>query len=318
MLQKDRFITKPVVSIIIPCYNYGRFLSETLESVLKQTYENWECIIIDDGSNDNTGEIALKYKNKDTRFKYIHQCNEGTSPAKNKGLQHATGTLIHFLDADDLIAPKKLELNVEFLLDNPLVDLIYGNAKYFETNKPTKYYRGLDLSDNIWMPCVSGKDEHILKHLMVFNIMVISAPLIRRNLINHTGFFNIGLRGFEDWEFWIRCALNKGYFKYDDSSEVLTFIRVHPSNAQKNELMMVENEIKLRKLLNQHNALSTDLKKINYPLYLQVKKRRAYKLIKSGKWKNGFSEIVGLLKLKKGAWFLCRNSFMWIKNNIKV
>jgi glycosyltransferase involved in cell wall biosynthesis len=172
----------PLVSVIIPCYNYGHFLCETLENILQQTYQNLECIIVDDGSTDNTNEIVQSYITKDARFRYFRQTNKGTSSAKNNGIRIATGEFIQFLDADDLLNKKKLEVQVLFLINNPDVDIIYGDVRYFDIDNPTRRSKSLDLKDQAWMPNVSGKDEVILKPLLINNIMVISAPLIRRKV----------------------------------------------------------------------------------------------------------------------------------------
>ena len=102
-----------LVSIIIPCYNQGLFLEETLQSVFNQIYTNWECLIVNDGSADNTEEIALSWTDKDSRFRYFLKKNEGVSSARNFGLHKAKGDFIQFLDSDDLIAEDKISLSIE-------------------------------------------------------------------------------------------------------------------------------------------------------------------------------------------------------------
>ena len=103
--------SSPLVSIIIPCYNQAKFLQETLQSVNHQTYSNWECIIINDGSPDNTEEIALEWCYKDVRFKYFKKENGGLSSARNFGILHARGDLILPLDADDKISKNYLSIS---------------------------------------------------------------------------------------------------------------------------------------------------------------------------------------------------------------
>lgn len=95
------------ISVIIPCYNQGHFLPDAIDSVLQQTYSNWECIIVDDGSSDNTSEIGNNFTKKDNRFKYVYKSNGGLSSARNKGLELASGKWIQFLDADDVLEPAK-------------------------------------------------------------------------------------------------------------------------------------------------------------------------------------------------------------------
>ena len=102
----------PLVSVIIPCYNYALYLPESVGSIIKQTYSNWECIIVDDGSTDNTKEVVQQLCAKDDRIKYFLQSNSGPTVARNYGLAVAKGDLIQFLDADDLIENPKIEKQV--------------------------------------------------------------------------------------------------------------------------------------------------------------------------------------------------------------
>ena len=119
-----------MVSIIIPCYNQGEFLNETLESVFNQTYSNWECLIINDGSTDNTEEIANEWVNKDSRFIYYYKKNAGVSATRNFGLQNVKGAFIQFLDADDLLANEKLSVSVNTIMLNK-VEVVCTNYLVF-------------------------------------------------------------------------------------------------------------------------------------------------------------------------------------------
>ena len=113
----------PLISVIIPAYNAEQFLDETLESVLSQTYENWECIIVNDGSTDNTESIAKKWCEKDARFCYFYKENSGVSDTRNLGIKEARGEYIAFLDADDLYMPNFLDVCLENLVEKD-VDLV--------------------------------------------------------------------------------------------------------------------------------------------------------------------------------------------------
>ena len=99
-----------LVSVIIPCYNQAQYLPDALGSVLAQTYPHWECIVVNDGSPDNTEEVAQQWCEKDNRFRYLHKQNGGLSSARNAGLDAAKGDYIQFLDADDAIHSEKLEI----------------------------------------------------------------------------------------------------------------------------------------------------------------------------------------------------------------
>ena len=104
-----------LVSIITPCYNGAKYITETIESVLGQTYQEWEMFIIDDGSKDNSAEIIKVYKEKDNRITYIYQENAGSAAARNNGIKHANGQYIALLDADDLWEPEFLEKQIIFM-----------------------------------------------------------------------------------------------------------------------------------------------------------------------------------------------------------
>ena len=121
----------PIVSIIIPAYNSGNYLAETLGSVLSQTYSDWECIILDDGSTDNTFSIAQEYSKKDNRFYYFHQTNQGPAVARNNAIRRSIGEYILPLDADDLISNSYIEKASEYLTTHPEATLVYSKANFF-------------------------------------------------------------------------------------------------------------------------------------------------------------------------------------------
>ena len=130
---------KPLVSIIIPCFNQGTFLVYALQSLLAQTINEWECIIIDDGSMDNSAEVAASYCRNDKRFHLIQQPNSGSAVARNKGLSVAEGEYIQFLDADDLLNSDKLRLQSEYMTANK-IDVSYTLNAYFHSMKELGEY----------------------------------------------------------------------------------------------------------------------------------------------------------------------------------
>src|SRR4028118_650117 len=126
-------MNSPLVSVVPPCYNYGAYLGETLESLIAQTYPHWECWVIDDGSTDNSADVAQTYAARDRRIRYVHQKNSGPAAARNAGLQRCTGDYIQLLDADDLLEPDKFRLQVELMEARPEVGLVYSNMLQFWT-----------------------------------------------------------------------------------------------------------------------------------------------------------------------------------------
>lgn len=128
-----------LVSIIMPSWNTGRFIAESIESVLAQTYKNWELLIVDDCSTDNTDEVVASFK--DTRIKYFkNEKNSGAALTRNRAMREAQGEWIAFLDSDDLWAPNKLEKQLGFMNDNGYVFSYHDFVKIDEESKPLNVY----------------------------------------------------------------------------------------------------------------------------------------------------------------------------------
>ncbi|MAM28749.1 MAG: hypothetical protein CMC13_06970 [Flavobacteriaceae bacterium] len=125
---------QPLVSIIIPTYNRAHLLGETLDSVLAQTYQNWECIVVDDGSEDHTQELLKQYRKKDNRFAFFERPSEkpkGANACRNIGLQNATGTYIIFFDSDDLMTPDHVAVKMNVLTEGTY-DYVIAKTKNFD------------------------------------------------------------------------------------------------------------------------------------------------------------------------------------------
>ncbi len=186
----------PKVSIIVPCYNQADYLPEALGSVLQQTCEQWECIVVNDGSEDTTEEVAQQWVKKDARFKYINIPNGGLSNARNTGIEAASGIYILPLDSDDKLGENYLELALDAFNNEPELKVVYCNAEKFGVeNKPWKL------------------KEFSLKQLAISNVIFCSA-LFRKKDWETAGGYDILMRyGWEDWEFWIALLKNGGKVK---------------------------------------------------------------------------------------------------------
>lgn len=172
------------ISIIVPCYNQAQYLDECLHSVVNQSFTEWECIIVNDGSTDNTTEIAKNWQEKDNRFKYISILNGGVANARNRGIELAENEWILPLDADDKISPNYLLLASEYFQSNP--KLIYGKAELFgEVNKP-------------W-----NLETYSYRQLLASNIIYVSS-LFKKSTWEKSRKFDSNLKaGLEDWDFWL-------------------------------------------------------------------------------------------------------------------
>lgn len=212
----------PLVSIIVPCYNQAQYLDECLQSVLDQTYKNWECIIINDGSPDDTEAVALEWCKKDERFIYLKQSNKGVSQARNLGIKNASGNFIQFIDGDDTLQPDKIKKQYLFLESNPQVDIVYGSSRYFFQDNNLNLFP-LHYSGTRPMVEVSFEDKHQTDVLFMTNICTICAGLYRKIIFNKVAFKDYI---YEDWIFHIECSLNKFVFHYENFDNSKTLIRM--------------------------------------------------------------------------------------------
>ncbi len=247
-MQSAKSVGETLVSIIVPTYNYGNLISETLTSIQSQTYENWECIVVDDGSTDNTAEVVARYAAKDSRISYIQQENRRQAAARNNGISKARGEYFQFLDADDLLEPEKLKQQVAFLDVSPDVDIVYANVRYFDDGNPTEL-RLSNVHDQAWMPLVSGAGEAILLRIVRNNIMPVNSPLIRRSTIEEVGSFDERLPPVEDWEYLIRCAATGKRFHYADEDGIRALVRTHPESSSSDPRRMLRAEILMRETI---------------------------------------------------------------------
>lgn len=205
----------PKVSVIIPAYNSMMFLPRTLESVLKQTFQDYEVIVVNDGSQDDIEDWIKAIDDK--RVRLISQLNQGQSAARNTGIKHSESEYIAFLDSDDLWEPQKLEKQVNVLDNNPDVGLVYAWVHELSTNDQIlkKVWRFSE-EGNIWKKLVQGNE-----------IACGSVPMIRRSCLDTVGEFYKFPFACEDWDLWLRIAAE---YPFKVIKEVLVYYRSNPSS----------------------------------------------------------------------------------------
>jgi GDPmannose 4,6-dehydratase len=236
----------PLVSVVVPTYNYGRFLGEMLDSLLAQTYQNWECVVIDDGSTDNTKEVVARYSETDGRIRYISQENRGQPAALNTGLRNFAGEYLQILDADDLIETRKLERQVESLEKHPEVDIVYSRALFFmEEEAGAREYEERALPSF----GVPGQSGEVLPEMLRSNIMTVNAPLVRRRTVEAVGLFDEELSPMQDWDYWLRCALAGARFQFMDEPGTRALVRVHSTSSSQNRVRMYTAGLLIRRKL---------------------------------------------------------------------
>lgn len=206
--------SNPLVTVVIPAFNPGSFLREAIRSVEDQTYENWEAVIIDDGSTEDLSWVD----DVSSRVRLIKQDNRGQPAARNAGITRAQGAFVAFLDADDVWAPRKLELQL-------------GAWQVGASMSATTFYRfsGEDRFAG-WAPNRGGHDD-----LLRGNGICVSSVVVDRELISGLGGFDERLRFAEDWDMWLRL-LKVGHLVPLDA--ILTGYRVHPGQISGRPLRM--------------------------------------------------------------------------------
>lgn len=219
---------KNLVSIIVPCYNQAQYLSETLDSVLAQSYTNWECIIVNDGSPDNTAEIAKQYCEKDKRFIYKYQQNSGVSVARNNGISISKGEYIQFIDSDDFLESDKINQQVRFLIENANVDIVYSPSRYFFDNQVGKDFFAIHPNGIVPTIEMTYEDTNQKEILSLRNVCTICASLYRRKVVELVGFKSVV---FEDWLFHFECSLLGFRFHFENFENSKSLIRL-TSNSQ--------------------------------------------------------------------------------------
>jgi len=205
----------PLISVVIPAYNAEQFLDETLESVLSQTYENWECIVVNDGSTDKTESIAKKWCEKDARFRYFYKENSGASDTRNLGIKKARGEYIAFLDADDLYMPNFLEICLENLVEKD-VDLVAPKMLEF-WDVQNEVIEDEDKKDYLY----SGKEGIAL---FLHSNRITMALLCKKSVMDEVGGFTWHKKA-EDLHCWLK-VLFAGYKIYR-LGEYYAYRRMH-------------------------------------------------------------------------------------------
>jgi glycosyltransferase involved in cell wall biosynthesis len=272
----------PKVSVIIPTYNRAKILPRTIESVLNQTFKDFELIIVDDGSTDNTKQTVGEFQKRDSRVKYIWQENFG-APAgpKNTGIKNAKGKYIAFLDDDDEWLPEKLERQIK-LFSNSSGNLGFVGCNILVVEEKTK-----KIIKKLKMP--SYPKEIFLKKLLEGNfIFTSSSILIKREVLNKVGLFDTNLKYADDWDLWLRISEN---FSFDFVPEYLLKYYIHQKGITINLKPFQEAE--------EHQYILEKYQKYyqKYPSIYSIHLRKlASRYCASGKMKEGRKYYLSSIK----------------------
>lgn len=232
----------PLVSVIIPTYNRAHLFGETIDSVLAQTYQNWECIVVDDGSTDNTKTIVAEYSKNDSRFQYFSRPNnkkKGANACRNYGLEKSKGDYIQWFDSDDLMHPKKLEIKIKYALSENADIVVDAHTTINRINLTNTPKLEIFESADFYVEYILGKKPVITNDVMVRRSMVASHR------------FDENLHKAQEYEFFSRLFEQK--LKYCFIDLPLTYYRESKDSISKNTSKgnpaQVESLIYLSKLL---------------------------------------------------------------------
>lgn len=238
------------VSVIIPTYNREATVGNSIQSVLNQTWQNFEIIVVDDGSTDNTCHVVEAFADDRIRYVCLEQ-NEGASRARNEGIRLAESEFIAFLDSDDEWLPAKLEKQMRVMLQAPeTVGLVYCRMKGTEENGATLICPELERP-------IEELQGNMLFSLLEKNAIGTPAMLVRKQCLEQTGGFDEGLRSLEDWELVLRIA---GKWEISFVDEILVEVHYSKGGVSRNSKGHVEARCymiaKYWELMAQRNILN--------------------------------------------------------------
>ncbi len=274
----------PRVSVIVASYNYGQYIGDALRSVQAQTFTEWECIVVDDASTDGTPAIVQGFAAKDQRIRYVRMDrNEGVAAARNKGLGLAHGEYVQLLDADDQIAPRKLELHVAWLLAHPGTDIVYSD-----------HVRFVDVAD-FRLPGLLAPDERVsgraaLRRAIKGNFLRLNAVLFRTGMVQDIGGFRSHFRYVEDWDFWLRAMAMGHNLQFLDEPLAIAAVRNTPDSLSKNLPAMRRFHLPVRQSLwitgqlTLGERLSLLARYVDYLWEMVLVKREPVVVEKEGRW----------------------------------
>nr|WP_315174691.1 glycosyltransferase family 2 protein [uncultured Flavobacterium sp.] len=227
------------VSIIVPCYNQGVFLNEALESVCNQTYTDWECIIVNDGSTDDTEVIAQQWVAKDNRFKYFYKKNSGVSSTRNFGISKASGKYIQFLDSDDILDNRKIQFSVDKLKEDKSneIGIVISNFKMLSSDSKEVMPPFCQLDAELFT-----LENFLFKWNVTFSVQM-QCGLFDAKLFESIRFPE-NLSAQEDWVVWIQVLKTTNCVFIDLP---LAYYRINPSSRMEtigigdNELKVLDN-----------------------------------------------------------------------------
>lgn len=241
----------PLVSVVIPCYNHEQFVQDSIQSVIDQTYKNIELIIIDDGSKDSSvekiQEMLESCKQRFVRFEFRSRANIGLSATFNEGLEWCNGEYFTANASDDILLPKKTEIQVKFLEENRKIPAVSGGVKQIDEN-----------SKEISKVIKNNRFYKFKEIIMHEHYLPAPAQMMRMNVVKDIGGYDSNLF-IEDWYMWLKLSMHGDIYYMND---VLCFYRSHNNNTSKNLVNMQQGRLAVLNCFRESSYYEEALKNI--------------------------------------------------------
>ena len=287
---------KQLVSVIMPTFNRRKYIGEAIDSVISQTIDEWELLIIDDGSTDMTGEF-VRATYTDRRIKYFRQENQGQSVARNKGIDNSCSEFICFLDSDNRWYSNKLERQLEKFKHHPGVDIVYGDSYVIDgAGKITS-------SEN--MTRYSGE---VTANLLADNFVSMNTTMTRSQVIKEIGGFNSNNRWDEDYELWLSMSINSNFLYVPEYYGEYRIMGNQISDDKESRIQANERLI-LKFISENPTAVSKNRKRQALSKFYQ---RWAYLARFEGRYKDATMHYLKAL----GCWPFGQNPYLGLAKNI--
>jgi glycosyltransferase involved in cell wall biosynthesis len=247
-------VTEPVFSIVMPAYNTGSMIETGIRSVLLQSRDDFELIVVDDGSTDDTEELVRSFS--DPRVHLIQQANSGPSAARNAGLERARGRLVSMLDSDDLLLPRYLEVMAASLERDPGAGLAYTDARVLD--QETGRIRRTTMMAYQRPPKVPPADPPSFFRLLLDRNFICPTVTVRRSAIDRVGGFDERLWRAEEWELWLRIV-NAGYRAVRPPG-LLVVHRDRPGSLSTDLAKMIEGVLEVYRIVGEEYGADADVR----------------------------------------------------------
>ena len=232
----------PSISVVMPVFNNEKYLKESIESVLNQTYHNYEFIIVNDGSTDSSEKIIKNYQKQDDRIILLTQDNQGITKSLNRGIKNSKGKYIARMDADDICDSKRFEFQIQFLEKHPNTDIV--GSMVSKISEKGEVIRILD--------DLPSEDYQIKWHLLFGTPLIHPALMIRKCVFINNGFYNDRLNFAQDIEFWRRTS---SHVKFFNLPKILLNLRIH-NQSTSSMFQSEQNSVREKSLVHYINALT--------------------------------------------------------------